>query len=147
MIDPLVVDIDTSTIIAAATASRDWTAFHHDPVAARAAGMRDIILNTPAHMAFVSRWLTSSVAESGRIRRLTLQLRSSVYPGDRMTISGRTLPGTHATAVSFESSVQGKTLARGTGVVQSCDRCDPWAIPLEQWALSDDPGVPLRESD
>ncbi|MGJ3507897.1 hypothetical protein [Enemella sp. A6] len=85
----LEVPIDTSTVILSALASRDVTAFHHDPAAARASGMEDIIVNTPARLGFLSRWLVTDTWPDARLCQLRLNLNRSIHPGEHLTLSGR----------------------------------------------------------
>ncbi|MCD7052787.1 MaoC/PaaZ C-terminal domain-containing protein [Prescottella equi] len=138
----LSIDIDASRIVKAAAASGDWTRFHHDPVTAAAAGLPDIILNTPGHMALVTRWITDCVAPGARLRQLALRLRRSVVPGDVLRIGGEvvdesvTADGWRQLGLVFTERVGDKTAATGRATVvaaASSGAADPWDIPLDRW--------------
>ncbi|WP_182357276.1 MaoC/PaaZ C-terminal domain-containing protein [Tomitella gaofuii] len=141
-IAPLAVSVDARRIVMAAAASRDWTRFHHDREAAVAAGMPDIILNTPGHTALISRWLVENAVPGGRILRLTLRLRRPVVPGAAVEIGGEatgTTPapgGCRVTYVRFTERAAGSVTAVGSAAIAgpaSSGRGDPWRIPPHAW--------------
>jgi hypothetical protein len=51
-------------------------------------GVRDIFLNTPTQAAWFERYLTDWTGPRGRLGRMRLRMRDSVFPGDRMVITG-----------------------------------------------------------
>lgn len=148
----LVVDISTTRVVSAAAASRDWTPFHHDRSAASAVGLRDIILNTPGHAALVSRWLTGRAVPGGRPVRLSLRLRSPVYPGDRLRITGEVIDETPRSIgllreVRWEERVGAVVVGTGRATVMAGHGTgDPWGIPLHEWIDIAESGATLTET-
>ncbi|WP_244867041.1 MaoC/PaaZ C-terminal domain-containing protein [Rhodococcus sp. B50] len=138
----LSIDIDASRIVKLAAASGDWTRFHHDPAFAAAAGLPAIILNTPGHMALVSRWITDNVAPGARLLRLALRLRRSVVPGDLLRIGGEiveqtiTPDGWRRLELVFTEHVGNNTTVTGRATAVATTEsaaADPWDIPLDRW--------------
>lgn len=87
---PLAHDVTATTVVLGAMASRDWRPMHHDrDFAINRNGVRDIFLNTPTQAAWFERYITDFTGPRGRIRRLKFAMKSSVFPGDRMEITGK----------------------------------------------------------
>jgi len=83
-------DVTATTVVLGALASRDWRPMHHDyRFATERNGTRDIFMNAPNLAAWFERYITDWSGPSGRIGRMTFRIRDSIFPGDRMTISGR----------------------------------------------------------
>lgn len=86
---PLVHEVTATTVVLGAMASRDWRPMHHDhEFAVTRNGTRDIFMNTPNQAAWFERYLTDWTGPYGRLGRLTFRMRGSVFPGDRMTLTG-----------------------------------------------------------
>src|SRR5699024_5528837 len=87
---PLHFDVTATTIVLGALASRDWRPMHHDKdFAVERNGLRNIFVNTPNFQAWFERYLTDWSGPKGRLGRMTFKMKKSVFPGDRMTFSGR----------------------------------------------------------
>jgi acyl dehydratase len=90
----LSVDVTATTVVLGALASRDWRPMHHDyEFAVNRQGTRNIFLNTPNQAAWFERYITDWTGPTGRLGQMTFRMRDSVFPGDRMTMSG-TVTGT-----------------------------------------------------
>ena len=86
----LAPDVTATTVVLGALASRDWRPMHHDyKFATERNGTQDIFLNTPNLAAWFERYLTDWTGPRGRIGRMTFRMRDSVYPDDRMVLTGR----------------------------------------------------------
>jgi acyl dehydratase len=82
-------EVTATTVVLGALASRDWRPMHHDHEFATVRnGVRDIFLNTPNQAAWFERWLTDWTGPKGRLGRLTFQMRTPVFPGDTMLMTG-----------------------------------------------------------
>ncbi len=85
----LAVDVNATTIILGALASRDWRPMHHDrDFAQQRNGVRDIFMNTPNLAAWFERYVTDWTGPKGRPGRMKFRMRDSIFPGDRMIFNG-----------------------------------------------------------
>ncbi len=85
----LSVDVTATLVVLGAIASRDWRPMHHDHAfAVERQGLKDIFLNTPNQAAWFERYITDWTGPHGRLGRMTFRMKSSVFPGDTMTIDG-----------------------------------------------------------
>ena len=82
-------DITRTTIIATAIATRDFTPVHHDHEAAQREGARDIFLNILSTGGFVGKYLTDWSGPEGELKKVTIRLGATVFPGDTLTSSGK----------------------------------------------------------
>jgi acyl dehydratase len=86
---PLTHDVTATTVVLGAFATRDWRPMHHDrDFAIERNGARDIFLNTPNQQAWFERFVTDWTGPLGRPGRLHFRMRDSVYPGQRMALTG-----------------------------------------------------------
>jgi acyl dehydratase len=86
---PLDHDVTATTVVLGALATRDWRPMHHDrDFAVHRNGTRDIFLNTPNQQAWFERYVTDWTGPTGRLGRMRFRMRDSVFPGDRMTLTG-----------------------------------------------------------
>jgi hypothetical protein len=86
---PLAYDVTSTTVVLGALASRDWRPMHHDKdFAINRNGTKDIFLNTPNQAAWFERFLTDWSGPRGRLGRMTFRMKGSVFPGDRMELTG-----------------------------------------------------------
>lgn len=82
--------VTTTAVIAGALASRDYSPLHHDYHYVTAeAGHPDIFLNTPHQAALFERLLSDWAGPRGRLGRMKFAMKSSVYAGNDISISGR----------------------------------------------------------
>jgi acyl dehydratase len=87
---PLQVDMTTTLIVLGAMASRDWRPMHHDrDFAVNRNGVQDVFMNTPNQAAWFERYITDWSGPKGRIGRMKFRMKSSIFPGDVMALSGR----------------------------------------------------------
>ena len=85
----LVYEVDATTVVLGAMASRDWRPMHHDKdFAVVRNGVRDIFLNTPNQAAWFERYVTDWTGPHGRLGRVTFRMKGSVFPGDTMELHG-----------------------------------------------------------
>lgn len=84
----LILDLDRTSIVAAAIASQDFEDVHHDPGKAAARGLRDIILSINSTNGFIDRYVTDWSGPAGRIRSVRLRLGVPHYAGDELRITG-----------------------------------------------------------
>ena len=83
------VDVNATTIILGALASRDWRPMHHDKdFAQQRNGVRDVFMNTPNQAAWFERYVTDWTGPHGRLGRMKFRMRDSVFPGDTMVLRG-----------------------------------------------------------
>jgi acyl dehydratase len=82
-------DVTATTVVLGALATRDTRPMHHDhDFAVNRNGIRDIFLNTPNQAAWFERYLTDWTGPRGRLGRMRFRMKSSVFPGDTMVLSG-----------------------------------------------------------
>ena len=87
---PLRHKVTATTVVLGALASRDWRPMHHDrDFAINRNGVKDIFINTPNNAAWFERYVTDWTGVKGRLGRMRFKMRSPVFPGDEMHLSGR----------------------------------------------------------
>jgi len=82
-------EINRTTIVAAALATRDFEPVHHDHEAAQRAGVKDIFLNIISTGGFVGKYITDWSGPEGRLKKLDINLGATVFPGDTLTSTGK----------------------------------------------------------
>ncbi|MBE0479509.1 MAG: hypothetical protein IBX68_00865 [Dehalococcoidia bacterium] len=82
-------NITRTTIVATAIATRDFTPVHHDHEAAQREGARDIFLNILSTGGLIGRYLTNWSGAEGELKKITIRLGATVFPGDTLTSSGK----------------------------------------------------------
>jgi len=86
----LAIDVDVTTVVLGALASRDWRPMHHDKdFAQQRNGTRHIFINTPHNAAYFERYITDWTGPRGRLGRIQFRMKDSVFPGDRMVFQGQ----------------------------------------------------------
>ena len=139
---PLRVEMNATLIVLGALASRDWRPMHHDKdFAVNRNGVKDIFINTPTNAAWFERLITDWTGPKGRIGRMKFKMKSSVFPGDDMTFTGRVVKtATDDTgcgwvdlelAVSVGDKVTTECQARVAVPVDAND--NPWQRRGERW--------------
>ncbi len=118
----------TTGVIAAAVASRDFAALHHDLRAARKAGVRDVFVNYLTSGGIAAKFLTDWSRPDGGLRRLKLRLMTPCCAGDTLTLTGtvqekRVADGEACLDVAFSMVVEEGIHCRGEAVI---------ALPLPQ---------------
>jgi len=82
-------DVTATTVVLGALAARDWRPMHHDhDFAVNRQGVQDIFLNSPNQAAWLERFVTDWTGPKGRLGRLGFKMKSSVFPGETMTLTG-----------------------------------------------------------
>lgn len=82
-------DITATTIVSTAIASRDFQDVHHDYAAARSKGVKDIFLNILSTGGFIGKYLTDWSGPEGELKKITIRLGATVFPGDTLTSTGK----------------------------------------------------------
>jgi len=138
----LSVDVTATLVVLGAIASRDWRPMHHDHgFAVERQGLRDIFLNTPNQAAWFERYLTDWTGPYGRLGRMTFRMKSSVFPGDVMTIDGTvdaldlddTGCGWVGLAVELRVGGEPRTSCSARLAVPTEPGDNPWARRGERW--------------
>ena len=88
ILPPVSIPLSTTLIVAAALASNDYEAIHHDREAAQAQGLRDVIMNVLASTGLAMRYVTDWAGPIAKVRRIATRLKAPNYPGDTMILSG-----------------------------------------------------------
>lgn len=135
-------DVTATTVVLGALASRDWRPMHHDKdFAVNRNGLKNIFVNTPNNAAWFERYITDWTGPKGRLGRIKFTMKDSVFPDDRMVMSG-TVKNVSMDAVEcawidleLAMSVDGKVTTSCTArVAIPRDNDDnPWARKGEQW--------------
>jgi uncharacterized OB-fold protein len=87
----LTVPLTTTTVVAAAIATRDFTPVHHDRAAARAQGAADVFLNILTTMGFIQRLVTDWGGPRALVRSISVRLGAPACAGDTLTLTGNVL--------------------------------------------------------
>jgi acyl dehydratase len=115
-------EITRTTIVATAIASRDFQLVHHDHEAAQREGAKDIFLNILSTGGLVGKYLTDWSGPEGEVKKLTIKLGATVFPGDTLTAGGKIgkkykKGGEHLVDVEFHFSVPIGPHAWGTATM------------------------------
>ena len=95
----LPIELDRTTIVAAAIASQDFEDVHHDPGKAQDRGMQDIFMSINSTNGFVDRYVTDWSGPGSRITNVKLRLGVPLFPGDTLTFSGEVVDVSDSTTV------------------------------------------------
>ncbi len=115
-------EITATTIVSTAIASRDFQDVHHDYAAARSKGVKDIFLNILSTGGLVGKYLTDWSGPEGELKKITIRLGATVFPGDTLTSTGKigkkyTEEDQHLVDVDFNLSVAMGPHAWGTATM------------------------------
>lgn len=139
---PLEHDVTATTVILGALATRDWRPMHHDrDFAIHRNGVKDIFINTPNNAAWFERYITDWTGPKGRLGRMKFKMRSSVFPGDHMVLSGKVVTvstddvGCHWADLDVTVSVEGKvcTECKARVALPGDAEDNPWRRRGERW--------------
>jgi hypothetical protein len=135
-------DVTATTVVVGALATRDTRPQHHDyHFATERNGVRDIFMNAPNQAAWFERYVTDWSGPRGRLGRMGFRMRDSVFPGDRMTLTG-TVSGVGVDDTGCGWAEVDVTLAVGERVCTTCSarialptspQDNPWSRQGEQW--------------
>lgn len=138
----LAVDVTPTTVVLGALASRDWRPMHHDyKFATERNGVADIFLNTPNQAAWFERFVTDWTGPKGRLGRMKFRMKTSVFPGDRMVLTGK-VTGTETDSDGCGWVTIDVALTVGETVASTCDvrvalpndeSDNPWSRRGETW--------------
>jgi hypothetical protein len=87
----LAIELDRTTIVAAAIASQDFEDVHHDPGKASERGTPDIFMSINSTNGFVDRYLTDWTGPAARIASVRLRLGVPAFPGDTLLMTGEVI--------------------------------------------------------
>jgi acyl dehydratase len=139
---PLVCDVDTTTIVLGALASRDWRPMHHDyHFATERNGVKDVFMNTPNQAAWFERYLTDWSGPKGRLGRVTFRMKGSVFPGDTMelraVVTGVDTDDTGCGWVDLDVTLTANgdvaTTCRARIALPTTDDDNPWERRADAW--------------
>ncbi len=99
-------DVDTTSIVAGAMASRDYTPVHHDRKLAQAQGLQDIIMNTYTTQGLVVRFVTDWAGIDAVVKHMKVKLGVPTLPGQTLKVNG---------SVAEKDESQGTVLVNVTG--------------------------------
>ncbi len=136
------IDMTTSLIVMGALASRDWQPQHHDrSFAQERNGTKDIFVNTNHNASLIERYVTDWTGAKGRLGKIKFKMKSPVFPGEKLCISGQVSAvhqgegGIGWADVSVTMSVDGQACTQGNVRVALPveDDSNPWQIATEEW--------------
>jgi len=78
------LEVTAVTIAMGASANRVWVAAHLDRDAARAAGVRDVFMDTSTQVGLLSGVACRAAGPDARTGRVALRMRRPLCPGDRL---------------------------------------------------------------
>ena len=138
----LAIDVDVSTVVLGALATRDWRPMHHDKdFAVERNGTRHIFINPPHNAAYFERYITDWTGPKGRLGRIKFRMKDSVFPGDTMVFHG-TVDGVRTddtgcgwADLSLWLTVGDKTTTECTASVALPvgENDNPWKRTRENW--------------
>ena len=85
----LPIELDRTTIVAAAIASQDFEDVHHDPGKANERGTPDIFMSINSTNGFIDRYVTDWTGPGARITSVSLRLGVPAFPGDTLRMTGQ----------------------------------------------------------
>jgi acyl dehydratase len=145
VLPPLDYEVNATTVVLGALATRDWRPMHHDKdFAVHRNGTQDIFLNTPNQAAWFERYLTDWTGPHGRLGRVTFRMKGSVFPGDTMSLRGVVeaaevdATGCGFVTVDVTLSVDGdvKTTCTARLALPQTPTDNPWQRRGDQWQPS-----------
>jgi acyl dehydratase len=139
---PLCHEVTATTVVLGAMASRDWRPMHHDKDFAQYRnGVRDIFLNTPNQAAWFERYVTDWTGPYGRLGTMAFVMKGSVFPGDRMELTGQVTSVGHDETgclwaeldVTLSVASEAKTTCAVRVALPSSADDNPWRRRGEMW--------------
>jgi acyl dehydratase len=115
------LDVTSTTVIAGAIASRDFTPLHHDSGYAQKVGQKDIFMNNATICGLSGKYLTDWAGPEGELKEISFRIGTPCFPGDTMKMTGKVVKkytegDQHLVDVEYEFNVaQGRNCGgRGT---------------------------------
>ncbi len=122
-IPPLIKNTTRRQLFMYSAATWDLQPGHYDRAFAQSHGFKDVYLDGPMNAAFMVQLITDWVGIHGTLRKLGLAYRAMVFPGDRLTCTGKVTKKYVKDGVDFiECEIQlrnqdGETVALGRATV------------------------------
>ena len=141
-LEPLSYDVNSTTVVLGALATRDWRPQHHDyHFATERNGVQDIFLNAPNQAAWFERYVTDWTGPRGRLARMRFRMKGSVFPGDTMVFAGvvtgveidDTGCGFADLDVSLKVGEDVKTTCVGRVALPTTPDDNPWSRRGDRW--------------
>jgi len=142
------VPITATTVVMGAAASRDYQPQHHDVAWAKRVGTKDIFLNTPTQGGWVSHYVTDWTGPTARIGRMAYRMRSSMYPGDLMVLSGTVVKvfrdrvncnWVDLTVDAKVGDIVCTTVNMTVALPENAGAETPWARDAQRWLIAELP--------
>lgn len=114
--------VHATNIVYGALVSRDFQPVHHDHSAARRQGNKDVFMNILTTNGWTSRYLTDWTGPTGELKKMSLALRASCYPGDLFVWNGKITRkyvegGEHLVEVGYIATVLAGEHCVGTAIL------------------------------
>ena len=90
-IPPVSLELTHNRIVTAVCATRDIFPLHHDPEFAIASGYKAPVIAGAFLQGFLERCITDWTGPRGKLRKLSLPLRTPNYKGDNLTAQGKVI--------------------------------------------------------
>ncbi len=132
----------TAVVIAmGASANRVWTPAHLDRDAARAAGVRDVFVDTSTQVGLLSGVACRAAGDDARPGRVVLRMWAPICPGDRLCMEARVADeqvddvGVRWRSVDVRALVGGAVHSTLTArvAVAGPDGAVPWSLGADRW--------------
>jgi acyl dehydratase len=116
------LDVTTTTVVAGAIASRDFTPLHHDSSYAQKAGQKDIFMNNATICGLSGKYLTDWTGPGGELKEISFRIGTPCFPGDTMTMTGKVVKkyaegDQHLVDVEYEFAVPQGRNCGGKGTI------------------------------
>ena len=138
----LVYQVNSTTVVLGALATRDWRPQHHDyHFATERNGVKDIFLNAPNQAAWFERYVTDWTGPLGRLGKMSFRMHDSVFPGDTMRLTGTVVDvsdddtGCRWASLEVKLAVGERTCTTCTArvAVPTGPDDNPWSRRGERW--------------
>lgn len=89
---PIKLPLTVTKCVVNAAGTRDFFPGHHDRDFAQTAnGVKDMFLQTQHFQALLDRLMNEWAGPEGWIRKRTISMRTSIFPGDQMIVTGKVI--------------------------------------------------------
>lgn len=135
------VEVTRDLVVGGATVDRVWTAGHHDDVAAKAAGLPGIILDTSTWVSLAATHAARWIGGDPRPGRVSLSMKRPMAVDDVVDLAGYLVGdvvdghGVRWVSVDIVGRVRGR-VAAGALVrlaVSTADGTDAWTLRPDRW--------------
>ena len=87
-VPPRTIAVTTTLVVSGALMTSDYFEAHHDRDAAIRRGSKDVFMNIHTTLGLIEAWLSEWLGPNARWRSMSVQLGTTNYPGDVMTLTG-----------------------------------------------------------